>query len=92
MFANGFKISKNFAFEFAFFHKFRNYSDGVTFFNIVFDMDLYHGDHNPKGMFALYLFNITIFEFSIYNVNHVYHEPLPKDDIWEDYDNNWSGY
>lgn len=65
-----FKISKSFAFEGAFFHKIRNFSDGISALQFNFDSDFYKGDHNPKYEIELIIFNIMIFEFRIYNINH----------------------
>jgi len=71
MFLGGFKISKNYAFDYMLFHKVRNFKDGVTFFDFECNLDLFKGHHNPKFNLSLFLFNYTIFEFEIYNVNHV---------------------
>jgi hypothetical protein len=65
-----FKISKNFAFEGIFFHKIRNFTDGISLFQILCNSDFYEGDHNPKFEIELIFLNIMIFEFRIFNINH----------------------
>ena len=65
------KISQNYAWELAGFYKFRPFSDGITFLEFQLETDWYAGDHNPRGTLALRVLNFTIFEFEIYNRNHV---------------------
>ena len=65
------KISKNYAFEMSSLHFVRSFKDGVTFFSYEIDSDFYKADHNPKFGAMLVILNFVIFEFRIYNVNHV---------------------
>lgn len=65
-----FKISKNYAFELALFLHIRYSNDGVTFFDFTNNWDRYEADHNPKFISHLAILNWTIFELSIYNINH----------------------
>lgn len=67
----GTKISKNYAIDFQFFEKFRSISDGIDFFGFKLGIDWYKSDHNPKFNIFFCLFNFLIFDFMIYNVNHV---------------------
>jgi len=78
MFIGGFKLFKNYAFDYVFFYKIRDFSDGISFINADVNLDLYENDHNPSFNIFLCLFNITIFEISIYNINHVHN--------YDDYD------
>lgn len=66
-----FKLSKNYAVELGFLRKVSYFNEQVTF--CYFDSGIYYskGDHNPRFSTELILFNILIFEFSIYNINHV---------------------
>lgn len=63
-----------FAWELVLFHKIRDWSDGVTWFEFVYNVDRFVADHNPKYDLHLIIANITIFEFNIYNVYHVEEE------------------
>jgi hypothetical protein len=65
-----FKISKNFAFESSFFHKIRNFKDGISVLKLDFNLDFFKGDHNPKYSIELIALNFMVFEFRIYNINH----------------------
>jgi len=67
----GLRLSKNYAIDWSFLRKIRNFSDGISFFEFNCNLDLYKSDHNPKINIHLMLINIMIFEFEIYNVNHV---------------------
>jgi hypothetical protein len=64
------EISKNFVFEISFFHKLRNFKDGISFLEFDVNLDLYKGDHNPQFEMCLVILNFKIFETNIYNINH----------------------
>jgi len=64
-------IGKNYAIDFIFLHKLRDFKDGITFLNFDMDLDLYEGDHNPQFDFLFCIFNYTLIEINLYNVNHV---------------------
>jgi hypothetical protein len=64
----GIKISKNYAIDFGFFYKVRNFKDGVTFFEFLFNLDLYKRDHNPQVRLNLIVFNFIIFDITFYNL------------------------
>jgi hypothetical protein len=66
-----FKLTKNFAFEFNFLYSVRKFSDGVDWLDFAIDSDWYRGDHNPQFGVKLTILNLIIFDFRIYNVNHV---------------------
>jgi hypothetical protein len=65
--------------EALFFHKFREFSDGISFFELIVNLDLYDSleiepkalSHNPKLIFSLKILNHTIFDFSVYSVSLV---------------------
>lgn len=85
MFLGGFKLFKNYAFDYCFFYKIRNFSDGISFINADINLDLYENDHNPSFNMFLCIFNMTIFDLSIYNVNHISHKD-DKNDFYDEYD------
>lgn len=66
----GFNVTKQYALDFGIFYKVRNFKDGLTFFEFVFNLDLYKADHNPQIRCALVIFNFTIFDVTFYNVKH----------------------
>jgi hypothetical protein len=67
----GHRLTKNFAWELAYFNFIRKFSDGITFFNFLIDFDLFKEDHNPQFRICLTVLNTVIFEFQIYNTNHI---------------------
>jgi hypothetical protein len=71
-----FRTSKDYAIEFSCLRRIRDFSDGISFFEFDVNLDLWHGDHNPKFEMSLTVFNFCLFEFNWYNVNHVEHEPF----------------
>ena len=66
-----FKVSKNYAVDWLLFHKFRNFSDGITLAEFSLNTDLYEGDHNPKTSFRIAILNVYLIQIEVYNVNHV---------------------
>jgi hypothetical protein len=65
------RISKNYALELYFLNFVRKFSDGVTFFELKINLDLYKGDHKPMFEVSLLVLNTIVFEFRVYNTNHV---------------------
>lgn len=63
----GFDVTENYALDFGVFYKLRNFKDGLTFFEIVLNLDLYKADHNPQVRFAFIICNFTIFDITFYN-------------------------
>lgn len=63
------KISRNYAIEVAGLYPIRKFKDGITFFDLKFNMDLYEGDHNPKFELQFVLLNMDILEINIYNIH-----------------------
>lgn len=63
----GFDVAEKYALDFGFFYKLRNFKDGLTFFEIILNLDLYKADHNPQIRWVLVIFNFTIFDISFYN-------------------------
>ena len=49
----GFKISKNFALDYLLLHQVRSFKDGITFFELKKNLDLYKSDHKPSFDFSL---------------------------------------
>lgn len=66
----GFDITKNYALDFGLFYKVRNFKDGLTFFELILNLNLYKADHNPQIRCALVIFNFTIFDITLYNKRH----------------------
>ena len=66
----GGKIGKNYAWELTLFHKFREISDGISFFSITCNLDRFKGDHNPQFEFRIEIFNFYPIEFRVHNINH----------------------
>lgn len=73
-----FKESR-FAWELCMFHKLRDWSDGMSFFEFKVNCDRYVGDHTPKFEVFFVLLNFTILDFSVYNIYHVEHARYNKD-------------
>ncbi len=66
----GFNLTKEYSLDFGLFYKVRNFKDGITFFEFLFNLDLYKADHNPQIRFNLVVFNFTIFDITLYNIRH----------------------
>ena len=54
------------------FYKLRELKDGITFFELVVNTDLFDnsdsvGQHNPKLTFRLIILNHTVFEIVVYS-------------------------
>lgn len=60
------KINEDYAWEFAAFYKYRDFSDGLSVLEATLNWDRFLTDHTPRWEVALRLFNFTIVEFSIY--------------------------
>jgi hypothetical protein len=71
MFCFSGKLSEDSAMELSGFHKIRAFSDGIDYFKFDMTSDWFVGDHNPQFGIVLTIMNFVIFEFRIYNVNHV---------------------
>ena len=65
------KISKKYAIDVSCFHLIRNFKDGISFCQFSVNLDLYEADHNPQFKILLIILNFKLFEFEIYNINHV---------------------
>jgi len=63
-------ISKDYAWEIALFHKLREFSDGMTFFNMTTDWDRYLADHSPRFCVHVVILNYTLIEANIYYRHH----------------------
>lgn len=63
----GFDITKNYALDFGLFYKVRNFKDGLTFFDIDLNLDLYKADHTPQLKFLFIFCNFIIFDITFYN-------------------------
>lgn len=66
----GRKISNDYGWEIALFHKLRDFSDGVTFLETKINWDKYIGDHTPRFEFHLVLLNHTVIEVNVYYLHH----------------------
>jgi len=63
-------INKNYAWEFSALHMFRQFADGISFFEFHINWDRYLADHTPKFDIMLIILNISVFEFNIYYLHH----------------------
>lgn len=66
-----FNITEKFSLDFTYFHKIRNFGDGITFFNCEIKLDRYEADHKPSFDIILEIFNFKIIELNIYNRFHI---------------------
>jgi len=66
----GGKINSDYGWEITVFHKIRNISDGIIFFEKKINWDRYLTDHSPRFEFNVILFNYTIIEINIYYLHH----------------------
>lgn len=64
------KISEDYGWEITVFHKLRQTSDGVMFFDGKINWDRYLADHSPRFEIHLVMFNYTIIEINIYYLHH----------------------
>ncbi len=70
MITTGGKINGDYGWEITVFHKLRDLSDGVLFFDGKVNWDRYLGDHSPRFEIHLVMFNYTIIEVSVYYLHH----------------------
>ena len=63
-------MKPKYAIDLCLFKKIRNFNDGVTFFDMNINLDLYKGDHKPSLVIHLVILNFTIFELDVYNIYH----------------------
>jgi hypothetical protein len=63
----GFDLTKQYALDFGFLYKVRNFKDGLTFFEFILNLNLYKADHNPQIRFNLIICNFIIFDVMLYN-------------------------
>lgn len=56
--------------DFSGLHCLRDVKDGISFFEMKINLDLFKGDHNPKFEILFIIFSFKIFEIEIYNINH----------------------
>jgi hypothetical protein len=79
-------LPANMAWELLMFYCFRDKQDGITFFELIVNLDLFDShrispdacSHNPKLTFALRILNYTIFEFNVYSVPRPHKEVVTK--------------
>jgi len=64
----GFNLTTEYALDFGLFYKVRNFKDGITFFEFLFNLDLYKRDHNPQIRCNLVICNFIIFDITLYNL------------------------
>jgi len=70
MFECIFRRNVKLAIDFCWFHKFRDFSDGIDFITISCNLDLYEDDHKPSFKITIGLFNYLC-ELDIYNIYHI---------------------
>ena len=64
------KFNKDYGWEITLFHKLRNYSDGITFWESKINWDRYLADHSPRFQIHIILMNYTLIEVNIYYLHH----------------------
>jgi hypothetical protein len=78
---NGFKLNKNYGFEWNFFWKVRSFKDGITFIKPEISWDRYEWDHKPSFEIYLCIFNYTIIELRVYYLHHrLHYKPLEDEE------------
>lgn len=65
------KLSKNYALDISILRPIRSILDGLTGIEFEVNCDWFKADHCPKFNIILIICNFIIFEFEIYNVNHI---------------------
>lgn len=65
------KINANYGWELNFLYSPRKLSDGLTVFNHTINFDWFKGDHKPSFEWTLEILNWYLFEFQLYNLNHL---------------------
>ena len=68
--AFGGKINENYGWELVLFWKLREFSDGVTFFDMTIEWDRYLADHSPRFRIHVVVLNFTVLEASVYYRHH----------------------
>jgi len=63
-------IGSDYGWEITVFHKIRESSDGILFFDGKINWDRYLGDHSPRLEIHVVMFNYTIIEINIYYLHH----------------------
>ena len=63
-------IKSDYASSLTFFRKVRDWSDGITFFNLEVNWDKYLSDHSPYFRIRLTVLNHILIEFEIYYKYH----------------------
>jgi hypothetical protein len=66
----GREINDDYAWEFSALHKYRPFSDGISFLEFNVNWDRYLADHTPRFGVMLVILNFKVFEFSIYYMYH----------------------
>jgi len=64
------EINEDYGWEIALFHKLRNFSDGITFFEMKINWDRYLADHSPRFCIHIVIMNHTLLEMNIYYLHH----------------------
>lgn len=64
------RLSNDYGWEITIFHKLRDFSDGVSFFESKINWDRYEADHSPKFTLHIIFLNVTIIEANIYYLHH----------------------
>ena len=66
----GGKINKNYGWDFSALHKYRDFSDGISFFEFDVTWDRFLSDHKPSFQFIISILNFKLIELEIYYVFH----------------------
>tara|TARA_Y100000310_G_C20338346_1_gene648590 strand:+ start:298 stop:516 length:219 start_codon:yes stop_codon:yes gene_type:complete len=64
------KLTKDYEVEISVIEKYRDYSDGITFFDFFMNWDRFLADHSPQFNISIFFMNYAIFDFNIYYLHH----------------------
>jgi hypothetical protein len=66
----GKQLTNNYGLEIALFHHLRQFTDGLTIFNVNVNWDRYLSDHTPRFVCHIVVCNYTLIEINIYYLFH----------------------
>ena len=64
------KINDDYALDVAVLYKYREFSDGISFFDLEVNWDRYLSDHKPSFSIRLSVLNFMLIDFEIYYRYH----------------------
>jgi hypothetical protein len=67
-----FSLGENYAVEIEIWgERFRDWADGVSFWNCTCNLDLFRDDHKPSFELRVEILNRTLFGVEVYNIHHL---------------------